>query len=227
MVERVWYAGYGSNLSRERFLCYLRGGRPPGGARVYRGCADRRAPSADVAATLPFGLYFAGASTVWGGGIAFVDPRATGDSVTLARLWLVTRGQFTDLVAQENHVAALRLPARHGATGRLYVCGSGRYGAVLHCGQRDGRAVLTVTSPDEPGGRALAAPRPAYVRAMVSGLRETHGLAVEAALEYLLDRPGVRGQLGRDDLLTAVGPSPTRGRRSMPPASVDRGKAGR
>ncbi len=28
-MEQVWYAAYGSNLSRERFGFYLSGGQPP------------------------------------------------------------------------------------------------------------------------------------------------------------------------------------------------------
>ena len=27
-MQRIWYVAYGSNLSRERFCYYLRGGRP-------------------------------------------------------------------------------------------------------------------------------------------------------------------------------------------------------
>ena len=32
---QVWYASYGSNLARDRFLCYLEGGRPKGATRTY------------------------------------------------------------------------------------------------------------------------------------------------------------------------------------------------
>jgi hypothetical protein len=39
-VQRIWYVAYGSNLSRERFCHYLRGGRPNGVERDYPGCRD-------------------------------------------------------------------------------------------------------------------------------------------------------------------------------------------
>jgi hypothetical protein len=29
MTGHVWYVAYGSNLSAERFSCYLQGGQPP------------------------------------------------------------------------------------------------------------------------------------------------------------------------------------------------------
>src|SRR6266851_737509 len=33
-----WYAAYGSNLAEDRFLCYVRGGRPAGGKVNLLGC---------------------------------------------------------------------------------------------------------------------------------------------------------------------------------------------
>ena len=39
-MQHIWYVAYGSNLSRERFCTYLRGGRPDGSERDYPGCRD-------------------------------------------------------------------------------------------------------------------------------------------------------------------------------------------
>ena len=39
-MQHIWYVAYGSNLSRERFCHYLRGGRPDGVERDYPGCRD-------------------------------------------------------------------------------------------------------------------------------------------------------------------------------------------
>ena len=36
-MQHIWYVAYGSNLSRERFCYYLRGGRPDGVERDYQG----------------------------------------------------------------------------------------------------------------------------------------------------------------------------------------------
>lgn len=96
---RVWHVTYGSNLSEARFRCYLGGGRPVGGTRLYTGCRDPRSPRRRVALELPGGLYFAGESSVWSGGRAYFDPRYAGQ--VAARAYLVTAGQFSDVVAQE------------------------------------------------------------------------------------------------------------------------------
>ena len=40
----VWYACYGSNLLKERFLCYIRGGRPIGAQRTFYGCKNKKEP---------------------------------------------------------------------------------------------------------------------------------------------------------------------------------------
>ncbi len=71
---RVWYVTYGSNLSEARFRCYLGGGRPVGGTRLYTGCRDPRSPRRRVSLEVPGGLYFAGESSVWSGGRAYFDP---------------------------------------------------------------------------------------------------------------------------------------------------------
>ena len=43
----VWYAVYGSNLRRQRFDCYIAGGRPEGSNTEYPGCRDKTPPKDD------------------------------------------------------------------------------------------------------------------------------------------------------------------------------------
>jgi hypothetical protein len=97
----VWYAGYGSNLLRSRFDCYLSGGTPKGSTKAYTGCRDRTAPRGDRPITIPHQLYFADHSPGWNGAVAFVR-RAASDATTYARMYLITYGQFNDVVRQEN-----------------------------------------------------------------------------------------------------------------------------
>jgi hypothetical protein len=106
--DPVWYVAYGSNLAFARFRCYLSGGRPHGGARVYPGCRDRSAPTRTEAVLVPGGLVFAGASKVWGGGSAFYDRSAPGQ--VAARAYLLTPDQVGDVAAQE----MVRLGERDG-----------------------------------------------------------------------------------------------------------------
>lgn len=96
--DPVWYVAYGSNLLRERFLCYVTGGEFLG--RAHRGCADPTPPRDEFGLVLPFERYFAHNSSFWGGGVAFLDPLRRGE--TVARAYLLTYGQFLDVFAQEN-----------------------------------------------------------------------------------------------------------------------------
>ncbi len=88
LTSHVWYVAYGSNLSAERFSCYLQGGQPPGAAFTYPGARDQTPPRASKAVWLPGSVYFATESQVWGGGRALYDPDAPGKAA--ARSYLIT-----------------------------------------------------------------------------------------------------------------------------------------
>lgn len=45
--ELVWYASYGANLLRERFMFYVQGGVLKGSDRQYPGCRDKSEPTAN------------------------------------------------------------------------------------------------------------------------------------------------------------------------------------
>ena len=97
----LWYASYGSNMERDRFHCYLAGGCPPGATRTYPGARDRTLAGDPQPVRLDGSVYFAWQSPTWGGGIAFYDPDAPGQSIGVA--YPLTLGQFSDVAAQEMH----------------------------------------------------------------------------------------------------------------------------
>ncbi|MEV7774604.1 histone deacetylase [Kitasatospora sp. NPDC086791] len=183
---------YGSNLLAARLACYLRGGRPDGGARAYPGCRDRRPARRAVATVLPGTLYFAGRSRVWGGGSAFYDPSVRGE--VPGRAYLLTAGQFADLAAQE----AGRSPgADLDLTGVLAdgraVLGPGRHETLLRVGELDGHPLLTFTAPWGVAGADLNAPAAAYLRTVGAGLAQSHGWGPWRSAGYLATRPGAAG----------------------------------
>lgn len=187
-MERLWYVAYGSNLSRQRFLCYLRGGRPQGGARAYPGCRDHTDPAADEAVLIRGTVYFAGTSTVWGGGMAFYDGR--GDEEIPARAYLLTGEQFADVVAQEmRQPPGASLDLTPLSRSRLHSFGPGRYQTLVRVGTRRGLAMLTFTSDshDKPWN----APTAAYLATMAAGIRQRHGWTPARIAAYLARRPGV------------------------------------
>lgn len=204
-AELVWYVSYGSNLDRARFLTYLQGGRVGGNDLVYKGCSDTSPPVGDVALELPHSLYFAGWSgRVWGGTSAgFITLDAHAPSA-LARAYLIAPGQFVEVVRQEN-ANRTDIDDFDATLERARQCGharmlpSGTYTELIYCGERDGHAMLSFTASEDRTD--FAAPSSAYLHVIGSGLRECHSLTTAQAAEYLGDRPGVRENYTRSQLL--------------------------
>lgn len=192
MQRRLWYAAYGSNLSRARFEFYLSGGRPPGAARNYPGARDSTPPGDDRPLILPGTLYFAWQSQVWGGGVAFYDPAAPGASAA-ARAYLLTEQQFSDIAAQEMH----RPPGTdldvYGllAESQTATTGPGRYATLHQLSEMDGLPVVTFSAPWSSQNAPLNAPSASYLQLIAAGLRETHRWPGARIADYLLAAPGV------------------------------------
>ncbi len=181
MPERkIWYAAYGSNLSRERFDIYLNGGTPDGATHTYPGCRDSSDPSDDRSLEIDgLELCFGGLSQTWGGGVAFV--RAAAGAKVKARLYLITHEQFLDVVAQENWLDP-------GSVDDGERIGDHMYGFAPRAGEIEGTPVRFVTQSPET---ELRAPSARYLRHIVHGLRESHGLTDEQVDVYLRAAQGM------------------------------------
>ncbi|MFG2001049.1 histone deacetylase [Spirillospora sp. NPDC048911] len=203
--DLLWYVAYGSNLFRERFACYLRGGRPEGGARHYTGCRDTRPARAERPVTLSGGIYFALTSLTWGGGMAFYDPELPGRAA--ARAYLLTRQQFCDVVSQEmrREVGEDLDLAEVLASGGRHRLGPGRYETVVHVGAAGGHPMLTFTSPHGADRAELNAPTAPYLTMLGHGLREAHGWPAGRTAAYLAERPGARGAWSDEQIAALLG----------------------
>ncbi len=204
----VWYLAYASNLSPQRFRCYLAGGRPAGSARTYEGCRDPSPPRQARPVWLPGALSFGGRSRVWGGAMAFYDPAATGR--VAARAYLLTYAQFSDVVAQESRrplgtplVLGDEPDGRHPELSNVY-------DIVLQLEPVGEVPRLTLTSGQLP---PPAAPSSAYVRTILAGLAIGFGLAAEERVDYLLRARGVGGAWTREEMLALVP-------QTLPPSST-------
>lgn len=188
----VWYAGYGSNLKRSRFECYV------------NGCRDRSAPRGDRPIELPYELYFAGHSQTWGGAPAFIR-QSTRNIRAYGRIYLISYDQFNDVVRQEN--------GRNGS-GRIIVpdhaeltygtawsiLGTGKYRRILRIGIDEGISIVTITA-EQNDVQEIAAPSECYVRTIVSGLEETYPCLSKSEIrDYLLRCDGIRGIVPPDEL---------------------------
>ena len=192
-VEAVWYVAYGSNLARDRFRCYLRGGRPSGGLREYAGCRDGRDPARVISLHVSGRLVFAGASTVWGGGMAFLDRSASG--LVACRAYLISTEQFADVTAQEMRRPsggefARELEDKLTEVQSWQTLGPGYYETIVRLGVCDGAPLLTVTHGDV-ADLVPAAPSETYMSQICAGLHEAHCWGAEHMGKYLAPVPGV------------------------------------
>ena len=161
----VWYACYGSNLCRERFLWYIQGGGP----KNNPGCKDKTLPVVDRPYTIHHELYFANQSRTWGnGGVAFLKLERDEDIKTLGRAYLITAEQFEEIKKQEG-------PS------------SNWYGYVLELGEMAGIPVKTLTRiPEKSGHYSTNHPSVEYLDMLRRGLRETYpSMTVEEISRYL------------------------------------------
>lgn len=112
-MDYVWYLSYGSNMLENRFLCYIKGETFLGNGYKEEGCKDTSLPIKSKSLMISNDLYFAKSSPRWsGGGVAFIkfNPDKTfneGIKKTYAKMYLITKDQFEDVVKQEN-----RLPVK-------------------------------------------------------------------------------------------------------------------
>ncbi|WP_446665456.1 histone deacetylase [Flexivirga sp. B27] len=200
MSSHVWYAAYGSNLSPQRFDCYISGGRPEGARRTYTGCRDTAMPTGCREAELPGRVLFGGESSVWGGGIAFYDPSADGPSRATA--YRLTAQQFSDVWSQERHLpVGDDVPLDAVVSDGRWTADDGRgdrlYDRVLLAGEIDGEPVVTFTFPtalrpvEQP-------PSAAYAATIERGLIATHGLSREEAAAYIASLISGRGSAHED-----------------------------
>ena len=191
----VWYAGYGSNLLRSRFDCYIKGGRPEGSTNIYPGCRDKTDPRANRPITLRHEFFFADHSAAWNGAVGFIRPIAS-NATTHARMYLVSYDQFNDVVRQENGrdvpgdmIVPLYEQLLH--SDRWQIAGLRLYGRLLKMGMQGEYPILTFTATRDDF--AVAPPSEAYIKVIVSGLEETYpGMHKSEILNYLGSAEGIR-----------------------------------
>lgn len=155
--DLVWYVAYGSNKVATRLHTYLCGGTPKGSRRTYLGARNPMLPERSVQLHIPHRLFFAGESPVWGGGVAFVDPRTDPAHSTAAVAWLITTEQLSDLVTQENGGEAPGPRIVMPAVGKHEVLATGRYDLLVGIDPIDGIAAATLTASNPPEPREPSA----------------------------------------------------------------------
>ncbi len=160
----IWYAGYGSNLSKKRFLCYVEGGCCEANGKNYPGCTHKQLISdIDDHAWFSGQMFFGNESGTWNGkGVAFYDPNASGR--TYMRMFKVTRQQLKEIQKQEG-------PSRMW------------YGKIQALGiHADGCPIYTLTSETR---RPANAPDKTYLSLIIRALIEENGFTENEANNYI------------------------------------------
>ncbi|WP_215225481.1 hypothetical protein [Echinicola shivajiensis] len=189
----VWYASYGSNLLEERFLCYICGGQPKGANRTYEGCVDKSLPRDKKGLIIKHKLYFAKEARVWhNGGVAFIHKEEDVLAKTYARMYLITKDQFIDVVKQEN--ALNKRPTIDfdviEKKGNAIIKNTKWYNTVCYLGENGGAPIFTFTH--EKIIFPKVQPHPSYLSTIIAGIKETFNLSETEILAYLSTKDGIK-----------------------------------
>ncbi|QDP42260.1 hypothetical protein FN924_17975 [Radiobacillus deserti] len=193
-------------MNKERFLCYIQGGTPKGATRDNPGCRDQSLPVKEQSYVMKHELFFAKEAGRWQGkGVAFIDPAKNEQSHTYSYMYMITKEQFLDVVAQENSVSHVDLDIEKVIEKGNEVFRESWYGNVLYLGEADGVPIFTFTSPNELLEEELNPPSIEYVRTIMHGLKGEVGLTDDEIVSYLLETHGIKGFMSREQLIQCLG----------------------
>lgn len=186
----VWYLSYGSNLSVDRFLCYIKGGAPEGSTEAELGCFDKTPPKVNVKMEIPYRLYFSKDRSKWGeGGVAFIDHHPVEGEVTIGRKFLITDQQFKEVVEQENNERNLEIDLDKVIREGSAKITNGWYGRIMHLGEKDGAPIFTFTSNVPMSEQRIKEPAQPYIRTIAHGLMKL-GLTEQEVSQYIMEKRG-------------------------------------
>ncbi|XP_023516037.1 histone deacetylase 5 [Cucurbita pepo subsp. pepo] len=200
----IWYASFGSNMWRPRFLCYIEGGQVEGMKKPCTGSMDKTPPKEMLWKIFPHRLFFGHEYTnIWGqGGAAFLHPESNSDEKSFLCLYRITLEQFNDVLYQENSgsgflsdnplldIANLNKLTGNASTSIEISTGQGWYHNLVYLGKEQELPIVTMTCShldmeDFKSGKVpLCAPAKGYVDTLVKGLAEGP-LSKEEALVYI------------------------------------------
>lgn len=203
--NQVWYASYGSNILEERFLCYIIGGRPHGAHTEYSGCRDKRLPSDNEEISINSELYFARESKTWdSGGVAFIRNTFNIKSKTLGRMYLITMGQFLDVIKQENNIHGnFKIDFDYATTNGSFVFReSSWYGKIIYLGVQRDIPIFTFTHHVDL--HESTRPSERYLVTIIRGIYQTYNLTAQDIVDYLVVKAGINGKYSQDELKALV-----------------------
>lgn len=182
--DEIWYASYGSNCSADRFAAYLTGGRADGATRAERGARNPSLPRAVAPIWFDADVRFLGDAAKWGGGgVAFLSHEPGGRAP--GTRYLITKGQFDDVAAQESRRDTVSTPLHEFEIGVVQPIGTGFYDGLLMLAPIDGTPVITFTSPGPEVALDPNPPSAAYLGTILRGLATVHHGGIDDVVDHL------------------------------------------
>jgi len=157
--------------------------------------------------TLCYEFLFADHSKAWNGAVGFIRPVAS-NAATLARMYLISYGQFNDVVRQENGKAVpgnmIVPPYEYLSRGNHWeIAGVRLYGRLINTGAKDKHPILRFTATRDDF--VVGPHSEANIKMIVSGLEETYPcMRKSEILDYLRRTEGIRDTIPGDVLGSSV-----------------------
>ncbi|XP_010259827.1 PREDICTED: histone deacetylase 5 [Nelumbo nucifera] len=200
----IWYASYGSNMWKERFLCYIEGGQVEGMKKICPGSQDRSLPKEILWKIVPHRMFFGRSHTyTWGsGGVAFLHPKSNVNDRAYLCLYKITLEQFNDLLLQENSTNQDITPlfdlldldtiVENKSISPEALKGKW-YSNVVYLGKEGDIPIFTITcslsdiESFKSGKLPMHAPSKAYKETLVKGLVQGGQLSEAEVMDYIDD----------------------------------------
>lgn len=201
----VWYAGFGSNISKDRFHCYIEGGKPEGNFKNHEGCRNKDLPKEEKSLIVNHELYFAKKSRSWkNGGVGFINAERDEAIKTFARMYLITKQQLEDLAKQENNTSNyLSIDFEEAISKGETIFKTGAwYGKLLYLGKEEQYPIFTLTSENYVNG--INRPSEEYLQTIINGLKEAHNLTEQEIIDYFIDKQGIQGRYSSQEISRLV-----------------------
>lgn len=179
MNKNVWYASYGSNMNKNRFMYYIYGGHF--NHKFFKGSSKKIPPLQETTMIINYEIYFAKKSSLWNNkGVCFIHNEFNKNFKTLCKLYLINKDQFSDIHKQEGEW----------------------YNLIINLGELQGYEIFTFTNENE---LEINAPSFDYLKVIIKGIKNSFkNYTNEDIYDYLISIKGINNEIDEDDLLKLV-----------------------
>ena len=209
----IWYVSYGSNLSLERFKCYILGGKPLFSDKNHIGCRKKELPLKERSFYIPYDLYFSKRSASWENqGVAFINPQPGPDVSVLCKAYLIRKEQFTDIFLQENSKDPFKetilLNFEDIIKRRTIIYKKEEdyswYGRIIYIDKIENIPAFTFTATWDEKQVIYSKPGTNYLKTIITGIRETMKMDKQETAGYLLQKKGIQNNYTHEEMLNLI-----------------------